>query len=162
MQMDEYYQLMGTLVANLQSLEFALRAFLYNKESGPKPANPEFGKNIYDFKVGDCVEETAFTNHDTLGQLIDKYNEIVKSKDSTVCVDRGIVDIRNALAHGRIASESPAPEVPLKLIKYGKPQNGQVCVTHYVTLTKDWFDKQIKLVHDNIFHVKKANENNNA
>jgi hypothetical protein len=31
---DEYFRLMGTLVVNLQSLEFALRGFLYNEETG--------------------------------------------------------------------------------------------------------------------------------
>jgi restriction endonuclease S subunit len=155
---DEYCLLMGKLVVNLQSLEFALRAFLYNKENSEKSTNPEFGKNIYDFKAGDCVEENAFTNYDPLGRLIDNYNGIVKSKNSTLCIDKNIVDIRDTIAHGRIACESPSSETPQKLIKYSKPQNGKVCVTHCITLTKDWFDKHIHLVYESIQRVRKANE----
>lgn len=156
MTVDEYFRLMGNLIVNLQSLEWALRAFLYNADS--KPKDPGFSKNIYDFKVGDCVEENAFTNFDTLGQLVDKYNGIVGSKDSTLCVDRGIVDIRDALAHGRIASESPSPNKPQKLVKYTKPKDGKVYVTHYITMTEDWFNKHIKLVFENTLRVQKANK----
>ncbi|MCJ7729666.1 MAG: hypothetical protein MUO27_07300 [Sedimentisphaerales bacterium] len=151
---------MGHLVVHLQSLEFALRAFLYNRESISKQQGPPaFLENI---KEGDCVEVNAFTNYDTLGELIRKYNEMVALTHPALCVDKNIVDIRDALAHGRIASTSPSPQAPQKLVKYAKPKDGQVHVTHCFTLTKDWFDKQIKLVLENILHIQKANENNNA
>jgi len=158
--LNESFQRMGKLVVHLQSLEFALRAFLYNKETGPKPTNPDFAKKIYDFNAGDYVDENAFTNYDTLGELIGKYNKIVALTDSTLCVDKNIVDIRDALAHGRISSESPSFMEPQKLVKYDKPQNGQVRVTHCITLKKEWFDENIKLVHENILHVSEANEMN--
>lgn len=157
MTVDEYFQLMGTVLVNLQSLEFALRAFLYNKEVGPKSANPEFEKTIYDFKEGDCVEENAFTNFDTLTELIKKYNDEIASVDKTLCTDEKIVCIRDALAHGRVASESPSTKALQKLVKYDKPKNGRVHVTHCIMLTKDWFGHQIHLVYENIKRVAKAN-----
>ena len=152
---EQYELWMGALIANLQSLECILRFFLYKKEIGS--GNSDFAKKIYYFKEGDFVEENAFTNFDTLGQLIDKYNGIVGARDNTLCVDRDIVDIRDALAHGRIASESPSLSAPQKLVKYTKPKKGHVRVTHCVTLTKEWLDKQINLVGKNILRVQEAN-----
>ena len=104
---------MGTLVVNLQSLEFAPRAFLSNHESGwQQQAEPAFLENI---KEGGPVEENAFTNWDQLGELIRKYNEIVDSTNPEFSVDADLKNTPDALAHGRIASRSPSPDEPQKL-----------------------------------------------
>lgn len=159
MNKDEYFRLMGNLVVNLQSLEFALRACLHNKDISPKQQKSKFDKKIYDFKERDEVEENAFTNYDTLGQLIEKYNRIVESIDSSLCIDKErIVNVRDALAHGRIAGESPSADAPQKLIKYDKPSNGKVRVINCFTMTKDWFDEQVRLIFENVQRVVKANE----
>jgi hypothetical protein len=150
---------MGILVANLQSLEFAIRSYLYNKDIHSKQQKSEFDKKIYDFKEGDEVEENAFTNYDTLGELIGKYNRVVESIDTSLCIDKErIVNVRDALAHGRIARESPSAHMPQKLIKYDKPSNGKVRVTHCFAMTKDWFGEQIRLVRENVQRIVRANE----
>jgi hypothetical protein len=154
---DEHFLLMGKLVVNLQSLEYALRGFLYNEGNGWRtdPNPPEFLENI---NKEDLVSENAFTNYDTLGTLISKYNGIIKKRDQRLCVDEELVNLRDALVHGRIAKKTPSPSEPCMLVKYDKPQNDKVRVTHCITLTKDWFDKQIRFVSENVHRVAKAAE----
>ena len=147
---------MGNLVVNFQPLEFALRAFLCNHESGwRQQGNTAFFENI---KEGDSVKENAFTNWDQLGELIRKYNGIVGQFNPEFSVDADLKNTRDALAHGRIASKSPSPDEPQKLVKYDKPLNGKVHVSHCVVLSKDWFEREIKRVYEAIQKVSKANE----
>jgi hypothetical protein len=146
---------MGKLIVNLQSLEFALRSFLYNDTTGwKKGGEPTF---LEDIKEGDLVPENAFTDYDSLGQLIAKYNKKVRAYDASLCVGEDLARIRDALAHGRIASKSSSMDVSCKLVKYGKPSRGRVKVTNCQTMTKEWFKEQIKLVFTNIQKVCKAN-----
>jgi hypothetical protein len=148
---------MGWLIVNLQSLEFALRAFLHNDEIGWQKSNQssDFLENI---KGGDTVPKNAFTNYDTLKDLIKTYNRKVLGHDASLCVDEELVSVRDALAHGRIASKSPSTSAPNKLVKYDRPKDGLVQVTHCVIMDKEWFEKQIHLAYQNIQKVKKANE----
>jgi hypothetical protein len=147
---------MGTLVVNLQSLEFALRGFLHNWETGwANQGGPSFLENITE---GQQLEENAFTNYDTLRELIDKYNSKVRPTNPDLEVDPGITCIRDALAHGRIASQSPLANVPQRLVKYDRPKDGLVRVTDCYTLTKEWFDEKIKWAYESIKKVSEANE----
>ena len=87
---------MGKLVVNFQSLEFALRAFLSNHESGwRQQGDPTFLENI---KEGDLVKENAFTNWDSLGKLIEDYNKLVGSTNPEFSVDAELKKTRDALA----------------------------------------------------------------
>jgi hypothetical protein len=61
----------GTLVTNLQSLEFALRLFL-SDSVGPTDAS----LHIDHLKVGDFVAEGHLTNYDSLGEVIRKANAV--------------------------------------------------------------------------------------
>ncbi len=147
---------MGKLVVNLQSFEFALRGFLYNREQGrTSQGRPGFLEGV---TKGQKVEENAFTNYDTLGKLIDKYNGKVRPADASLEVDPGIARIRDAVAHGRIAGLLSSLDEPLRLVKYDKPANGLVRVTDFHILTKDWFDEKIKWVCQNLKKVQQANE----
>jgi len=147
----DHMQWMGSLVVNLQSLEFALRGFLYNDEKQWKNGDgPDLLNNI---QQGQELEENAFTNYDPLGTLIDRYNKKVQRRDPGLEVDPGIARIRDALAHGRIAGLSPSQNEPLRLVKYDKPANGRVRVTDFHILTKGWFDEKSSLVTTNIQKV---------
>ncbi len=153
-QIPEHMQCMGMLVVNLQSLEFALRGFLYNGETGwTSQDTPNFLENI---TQGEQVEENAFTDYDTLAELIGKYNKKVGPVDSRLEVDSGIARIRDALAHGRIAGLSPSLKEPLRLVKYDRPANGLVHVTDFYILTREWFDEKIRLAFANIKKVSDA------
>jgi hypothetical protein len=157
-QIPDHMQWMGVLIVNLQSLEFALRAFLHNREIGrTNQGTPSFLENIAE---GQEVELNAFTNYDTLPKLVKKYNREVEPKNPDLKVDAGLSRLRDALAHGRIASSSPSLDVASKLVKYSrpKPADTTVHVTDCHTLTKEWFNEEIRRVFENVKKVQQANE----
>ena len=154
--LDKHGLNLGKLVGNFQSLEFVLRAFLTNAEIARKGPLPKSATDIHKMNEGDIVPENAFTNYDTLGQLIEKYNGTPKILSAGLTIDETLVEIRDAIAHGRVSAEMPSSS--LKLLKFNKPKNGQVRVTFSVTLTKEWFGKQIKRVYDAVLKVNEAND----
>jgi hypothetical protein len=150
----DHMQWMGMLVVNLQSLEFALRAFLYNCDAGWKDqGEPDFLERV---TQGQEVEANAFTNYDTLAVLIRKYNDKIRPRDPALEVCPRITDIRDALAHGRVASLSPSMDIPQRLVKYSKPSGRFVRVTDCHMLTKKWFDENAEWVAQSIENVLKA------
>ena len=133
-------------MGNLQSLEFILRAYLYNIVS--KRMNKI---DFYSLQIGLEIEEDEFTNYDSLGKLINKFNEQMKNEKSKE-IDKSIVEVRDALAHGRIASldSSSRPH----LIKYSRPNNGKVRVEFNEQLTKEWFKKYIESTNEALMIVE--------
>lgn len=134
MTLEEYTFGIGKLIVNLHSLEFALRAFLWNRESTSSWAFLE------SLREGESVPENAFTNYDTLGQLISKYNAFVSNRFPDLQVAPSLVDLRDALAHGRAASSVPSP--PVRLLKFGRPAGGSVTVTHAIVVDAPWLSEQ--------------------
>ena len=151
---DIYVKNLGKLVANLQSLEFVLRAFLINREIASGSTFPQ-SKSLNNMSVGDVVDENAFTNFDTLSKLIDKYNEDTRVKASGLTIEKYLVEIRDAIVHGRVSSDTPLGNS--RLLKFDKPKGKKVKVTFSVTMTKEWFSKQIKQVYNAILSVSEAN-----
>jgi len=92
----------------------------------------------------------------TLKILINKYNNIPKILTAGFNIDETIVDVRDAIAHGRVFGNNPEP--PMTLLKFDKPKNKQVTVTFSVLLTKQWFDEQLPRVQKATFIVAKALE----
>jgi len=147
---DDKFYLIGKLYSNLQSLEFVLRAALYDNKS--KPHNPiEYGMSINTFSVGDIVPENALTDYSTLKQLIDRYNKEIAKDDPLLMVDNAIVTIRDALAHGRVSSNSP--EDDMMILKFDIPKNSQVKVVFAQKMTKDWFKEKISKVYNEVLKV---------
>jgi hypothetical protein len=134
MTLEEYTFDVGKLIVNLHSLEFALRAFLWNREGGSSWAFLE------SLREGNRVQENAFTNYDTLRQLIAKYNGFVSSPFPDLQVDPSLADLRDALAHGRLASNRPSP--PLRLLKFGRPTGSCVSVTYSIVVDDIWLSEQ--------------------
>jgi hypothetical protein len=129
-------------MTNLLSLEFLLRMFL-QKSPSARPYGISDGTDIYSYPVGAELPENELTSYDTLGQLIDKYNtEIAKS--GLPPVDKTLVEIRDALAHGRVSATEPTNE--LRLLKFSNPIKGRVRVTFNQTLSPDWFTAQRRRV----------------
>jgi hypothetical protein len=152
---DEHYSLLGRLVANLQSLEFIMRGFLH--ESAPRrPDGIPHGTDWYTFGVGTEVPLDEFTNWDTLGQLIEKFNmEMLRRGDPGLDKD-ALVTVRDALAHGRVSSASP--EGDMRLLKFDKPGRGNrvVRVTFNQAMTREWFRDQTRAVGQAIRRVYEA------
>lgn len=147
--------LLGMLMANLQSLEFVLRAYLYAHASASHVPF-DAGKTLDSLHVGELVGVNAMTDYDTLGQLIDRYNTSVQVTHPHLMVDRSVVKVRDALAHGRVSTTDLSK--PFKLLKFEKPKRSgtHIKVVFCESLTESWFDRQTKLVHDEIQKVAQA------
>ena len=152
---ENHHKGLGKLVANMQSLEFVLRAFLSNDEIA-KGHSFNQSSNLNNLSIGDTVRENAFTNYDALGKLISKYNEHPRILSTELNIDETLCYIRDAVAHGRISSNTSYG--PMKLLKFSKPKNNQVKVTLSVTMTKEWFKEQTKRSYGAILKVSEANE----
>ena len=83
------------------------------------------------------VQETHLTNYDSLEQLIDKYNNVVNPANSLFLLDRTVVEIRDALAHGRVMSRTSNP--PLRIFKFNRPNRGNVDVVYDQTMDQQWY-----------------------
>ena len=144
MTLDEHAMQLGRLVANFQSLEFLLRAFLQDTPSA-RPVGVPHGTDIYSYPVGTDLPESELTSYDSLGQLIGKYNKEI-GKRGLPPIDETLVEIRDALAHGRVSAADP--ENNLRLLKFSKPAGGRVSVAFNEELSSDWFSAQRKRVFE--------------
>ncbi len=88
--------------------------------------------------------KTALTDYSTLGQLIDRYNRIVASTYPKLALDSSIVDLRDALAHGRISTIDTKQS--LVLLKFDRPSNDLTTVIYSQELTFQWLDEQVDYV----------------
>ena len=80
----------------------------------------------------------------SLGDLITKYNEDLKLAEQIHRVDVQAVKIRDALAHGRIFSQTES--FPITLYKFSKPKDGKAAVGYAETLTTDWFTQKNEMI----------------
>lgn len=148
---------MGKLLVNFQSLEFVLRAFLYESEKIMERNGSSYQELKLDkLKEGETIAENAFTSYDSLYELIDKYNQNERVTKAGLTIDRTIVSIRDAIAHGRVFGITPQP--PMTLLKFSRPHNKRVKVTFSVQLTREWFNKQLPRVQRAALVVTKALE----
>ncbi len=151
MTIDEYALALGTLVSSLHSLEFALRAFLlkHNEEREPPV-------NAGELAVGERVPVNCFTSYASLGKLVDAFNDVVASRSPSSCLDRTVVDLRDMIAHGRVAGR--APELPFELLKFGQERDNMVLVVDKVTLDAGWLGSRIGFVREQTLKVMGASQ----
>jgi hypothetical protein len=155
---DQYHLRLGQLVGNLQSLEFALRAVLYNANLPPE-GGPELSIQLHQLEQGQVVPVNAMTDYRSLNQLITDYNKLV---DRSLRVDTRVVALRDALAHGRLAMPEPAAD--MIILKFspekevGPEKKRQVIVKYAETMTEAWFRKSIRLVLQEVTKVTKAGQ----
>lgn len=137
--MNSFYENLGKTVSNLLSFEFALRNFLFVHNSQADSSSP-IASDLYSLKVQDETMVTAFTNYDSLGKLIKDANEILKSK-KLVTIDKKIVEVRDCIAHGRLASlGNSSTKIILKFAEPPK-KSSKVKLTHRLELTDEWFEQ---------------------
>ena len=146
MQIDEYLLSLGKLVSNLHSLEFALRAFLLRRNEGLAPK-----VDVAKLAAGDMVPINSFTSYASLGELVDTFNRVVQPSCPSRCLDRTVVELRDMIAHGRVAGRAPNP--PFELLKFGREKAGQVPVEYKITLDRSWLSSKIRFVNDQIQKV---------
>jgi len=150
---------LGKLVGNLQSLEALLR--LYLLKIGAKSGRRGFKSSYWTLSPGDEVTEDEFTNYNSLGDLVKKFNTDVASRDPSLAVDHGVVGVRDLLAHGRVAADAE-DETRLAILKFDKPSRGKVKVVASALMDDAWFAKNIKLVFQQIERVHTAIERHAA
>ncbi len=153
--LEEYAYYLGRLHSSLTTFEFALRGYLYAKGNPPHNSFP-FDVSFTHLKIGDIVPENALTDYSTLTQLIDRYNALMKPVYPEAIVDISIVNLRDALAHGRIITNDPTKD--LVLLKFSKPIKGSdsAIVTYSQELTIEWLDQQVEHIYAEIIKIQTA------
>jgi len=137
----KHAEYLGRLITNLHTLETSIRDFLLTAAEGLK-SSTEHAQNLRNLRVGQSVPLNPFTNYDDLRTLIIKYNESVKTISNEFIIDENIVNLRDAIAHGRVFAFEPS--YPLVLLKFSMPKEKQVRVEFNATMTSEWFDTNIK------------------
>jgi hypothetical protein len=126
MKAEEHTQGVGAIVTNLQALETVLRFFLLRlRKQDPTFPKPGEGK----------VKKTYLTRWIALDKLIRNYNKVLDANEQKYKVDKEVVRIRNAFAHGRLVTPD---EIPAHLWKFGRSKNGHVEVEFCEELTPEW------------------------
>ncbi|UVK96093.1 hypothetical protein LOY49_12450 [Pseudomonas atacamensis] len=143
MMIEDYAQAIGKIVANLQGLELLIRSFLHDTLDAQNGAHQQ--PFPLDVAVGIELPADHLTNYDTLGKLIDKYNEVNPP------INKYLVDLRDALAHGRVLGEIESSHY--RLLKFSKPVNGRVKVTHNEELTEEWLKSRLEMTYTAIKEV---------
>lgn len=153
---DSYPLALGKIISNLHSLEVILRLFLHNVDKKRYSSSPS-EMDLNKINIGVKVPENYFTNYDTLGELIKKYNELLAELgEPKLSIDGTLVRLRDALAHGRVLGSKPEP--PYRLYKFGKPTKKQVPIIDVIDLTEARLRKEIGHVFEELTKAKKACE----
>jgi hypothetical protein len=144
----EYSEVVGKILANLQSLEFSIRLYLHNTQDSE---GASLKRDLTTLQVGDVVPENSLTDYMSMGPLIDRYNKCVPVR---LNVDRSLVDLRDALAHSRmfLPNTSGAPI----LLKFDKPVAGKVRVVFAQESNPTWLEHCIYRVHLEMLKVQRA------
>lgn len=150
MTIDNHYLLLGKLVSNFQSLELALRVFLTHL-----PTARPCARDIYLQPVGTDLDASELTDHCYLSTLVRRYNDGVVQQGCGERIDAALVDVRNAVMHGRIALADSA-DPPLRLLQFSAPAGGKVKVLFNQIMDEAWFVTQIKRCGAELLKVKAA------
>ena len=126
MKPEEHTQGVGAIVTNLQALETVLRYFLLRR----KKQEPHFPK------PGDRItKKTYLTRSIVLQNLIRNYNGVLDEGESKYAVDKDMVRIRNAFAHGRLLTST---EIPARLWNFIGSKKGHMEIEFSEELTAEW------------------------
>jgi hypothetical protein len=151
---------LGKLLSAFQSLEFVLRGFLHMRVT-PKARRFPPGHSFYEDPVGALVPVNAFTDYKTLKELLRDYNRYVKSVGGDeFTIDPAVVDIRDAIAHGRVAAPGLTAE-KFQLIKFSRPahkDSSEVRVSFRVAVTPEWLRSQMLHVQEQMVRAYSAHE----
>jgi hypothetical protein len=137
-----YTDRLGKLLVNLQTLESYLRDYLYYKQDGAYAALPQ---PIHSYAVGELAPENALTDYSSMGQLIGRYNaRVTAAGHHELAVDPAIVDVRDALAHGRVFLPADSPAVAVEgaplIVKFERPIAGNARLAFREYATVEWLN----------------------
>ena len=144
----------GEILTNLLTLELLARLFLHECQGANQPAPPGQAA-FHQHQVGDWVNETALTNYDTLKIVIRKCNAVLKARGPGEFLDESLVEIRDALAHGRLLGTDPCT---FQLVRFSRAKNKQVQVEFSAEITSDWIQTQVSRTHTELQKVVAAGQ----
>jgi hypothetical protein len=140
----------GGIVTNLQALETVLRYFLLRQK----------GQQVQFPKVGDTdAAENMLTSYDFLGELMDAFNKSLKDTEKQFAVNREVVTIRDAFAHGRLLTSTSEQKPPYRLWKFGRAKDGRVPIEFCEEFTLDWLKAKSGMIEkqkENVLNCFKA------
>ena len=151
MDLNEHATSVGKLLGNLQSLEFLLRVFLA-KSTEARGDGKDARTDLFSMPIGAVLPADQLTNYDSLDTLIAKFNARAE-QDGFAILDKRIVALRDALAHGRVAAKVEGGN--MHIVKFDRPSNETVRVTYHEVMTKDWFDRERKVLFEAVVRVHK-------
>ena len=125
------------------ALEASLRAYLYSVQDPPHAPLPT-GFVFPQIKAGDVLPVNALTDYASLGELITRFNRRVAASHPTLVVDPSLVELRDALAHGRVLG--PIGASRSSLFKFARPNGSTVVATFVAELNEAWFHAQVERV----------------
>jgi hypothetical protein len=143
----------GAVFTDLLSLEFLLRLFLYERQAKPHNAFKP-GQDLTGLRLGAVLPANALTDFKQLKNLIDRYNEFVGPSCPRLKIGPNLVDLRDALAHGRLFIRKNG--LRLQLLKFTRPEVGKVKVNFSATLTLKWLAAQSNRLRDESAKVQRA------
>lgn len=149
---EEHARNIGGLITNLHSLEFQIRCLL-SQANLPEASGMPLGHKLADLAVDSEYTAGAFTNYDSLRQLIVAFNDLADRR-SLKALPMAIVELRDALAHGRCIADPGEPY--LRLIKFSPIKNGRVKVVCNQVLDPEWYERQRRMLSDALWVLEAA------
>ena len=135
---DDHAKALGKLVTNLQSLETWVRVALWRASPN---RDLDTRLDFDEMPVGTVLPSNELVDYADLRTLLRKFNAQMRAQNKSE-IDLSLVDLRDALAHGRVMATDGG--FPLRLYKFSKPdQSGEVSVTFNTCLTSTWFNRQL-------------------
>ena len=137
----KYREWLGQIVSGFQTLELFLRIQIQMMPNVKEMGITAY-QDMFAYPVGTELPETEMTSYDALGDILKKYNSEAR-KRSYPEIDPMLVDLRDALAHGKVGYNPT--KTGLRLIKFSKRNAaGLVEVTWNVDITEDWCNVQLE------------------
>jgi hypothetical protein len=139
MTVKDFNSHVGAIVVNLQGIETAIRFFFFRKNGETNP-----------FPKPGVTETPSFphslTAYRELSKWIRRFNSgLTKEELPRSQILNGVVEIRDAIAHGRLVGPEP-PQLPYTLWKFGQPVNGDSPVRFSVVLTEEWLSETTAMI----------------
>lgn len=141
MNLESYTLALGRILVGFHSLEISLRHFFQGYEATLNPPPPVVPPKP--LRVGQVVPKATYSAYDSLNGLLKSFNAVVKEKHEHLSLDPALIELRDALAHGRVWSEALQP--PLQLLKFSKPvaHSEGVTVQQADLLDEAWLQAQL-------------------
>ena len=126
MDIKEHSQGVGNIITNLAALETVLRYFMLRVKQ----------QELHFPLPGDRTARTTYlTRSIALQNLIQNYNGVLEEAESKYRVDKEVVRIRNAFAHGRLLTYTV---IPARLWNFIGSKKGHMEIEFSEELTAEW------------------------